>query len=279
MKIINIVWDTDGDEEVLATLPMEVVIDNAIDVDSIADYLSDEYEFCVKSFQIKEGPLDITREAIKRGYKKGCVWLGNSPHEDGVVCFIGDMPNGANHNWFYFGGRTAEGYTDVVKYLKDIPENTIIDEIFEAVQDIGRNLDMDEYDFYKAILTEYGCFNTPYEDIKEVRKEAYRLYQLDWMMRQGYSLNDIFEICREGAVEMAIDGTMDPDMNGAMNQIEDYYEEQGFNGSMYVCFNEFLENEYLTRLYIVGLLSKSYGGTKMIDAYLNDPDVRENGCD
>lgn len=64
MKIncIDIEWDTDGDEEILATLPTEVIVDlNEIEgfededvteenSSDIADYLSDEYGFCIFSF-------------------------------------------------------------------------------------------------------------------------------------------------------------------------------------------------------------------------------------
>lgn len=64
IKVIDIEWDTDGDEEVLAALPTEIVVDFA-DIDwldgtpddvtednssDIADYLSDQYGFCVNSF-------------------------------------------------------------------------------------------------------------------------------------------------------------------------------------------------------------------------------------
>jgi hypothetical protein len=64
IKVIDIEWDTDGDEEVLAALPTEIVVDFA-DIDwldgtpddvteensnDIADYLSDQYGFCVNGF-------------------------------------------------------------------------------------------------------------------------------------------------------------------------------------------------------------------------------------
>lgn len=67
IKVIDIDWDTDGDEEVLAALPTEIVVDFA-DIDwldgipddvteensnDIADYLSDQYGFCVNSFDYK----------------------------------------------------------------------------------------------------------------------------------------------------------------------------------------------------------------------------------
>lgn len=48
MKAVNIQWDTDGDEEALASLPTEVEIPEAIaeDDDAISDWLSDRFGFC-----------------------------------------------------------------------------------------------------------------------------------------------------------------------------------------------------------------------------------------
>lgn len=62
MKILctDIEWDTDGDERVSATLPKEFVVDldliGLTDITEensteVADYLSDQFGFCVSSFQ------------------------------------------------------------------------------------------------------------------------------------------------------------------------------------------------------------------------------------
>ena len=52
--ISDIVWDTDGDNPKDLNLPDEVRIADEMDIedDEIADYLSDEYGFCVESFII-----------------------------------------------------------------------------------------------------------------------------------------------------------------------------------------------------------------------------------
>ena len=95
----------------------------------------------------------ITKSMVGQGYDKGVVKLNISPHNDGIVCRIGDY-------WFYFGGLTAEEYDDVEKYKKDIPRDTIIDEIFEVLNDFDfRHTEefMDEYNYYEAILKESGC--------------------------------------------------------------------------------------------------------------------------
>ena len=51
MKITNIDWDTD--DEPIEDLPTEVTINEEIEPDAIADYLSDQYGFCVKGFCVE----------------------------------------------------------------------------------------------------------------------------------------------------------------------------------------------------------------------------------
>ena len=45
MRAINIKWDTDGDEEILKTLPKEMDIPDDVDEENVADWLSDETGF------------------------------------------------------------------------------------------------------------------------------------------------------------------------------------------------------------------------------------------
>ena len=264
MKIIDIKWCTDEEIDGV-NLPNEVSIDTGIVIEDIADYLSNEYGYLVESFSVATTPLDITKQAIKKGFDKKCIWLDISPDGNEVVCYIGYK--GSNVNWFYFGGLAAS-YVSVEAYQKSIPLNQIINDIYIAITDIGE-VDIDEYDFYRLVLAENGCFSET--DFAEVRKEIYRMYQLDWMIRNGYSLQDILNVCREGAVEMAIDSTLDSDMNIACNQIEEYYNEQGFNGSMYVCFDEFFNAEYRDINFVVNeLILKKYNNESLLYDYLED---------
>ena len=49
LKAINIMWDVDYDDN--GYLPTEIIIPEGItDEDEISDYLSDEYEYCIKGF-------------------------------------------------------------------------------------------------------------------------------------------------------------------------------------------------------------------------------------
>jgi len=48
--VSDIVWDTDGEDAEDLELPTQVEVPLCVDEDDIADYLSDRYEYCVKSF-------------------------------------------------------------------------------------------------------------------------------------------------------------------------------------------------------------------------------------
>ena len=64
MKEVKIKWDTDGDKELLKTLPKEIDISNEFDVkdyeddeeqllDDISDWLTDTYGYCHFGFEVK----------------------------------------------------------------------------------------------------------------------------------------------------------------------------------------------------------------------------------
>lgn len=93
----------------------------------------------------------ITPEMIAQGYSSGLITLMMSPHDDGVVCTIGDC-------WFYFGGHTAEECGSVEEYKKDIPEECIVKDIYDVLQDFWRSGHelRDEYLYYEYFLQEKG---------------------------------------------------------------------------------------------------------------------------
>lgn len=64
MKVVKIKWDTDGDKELLKSLPKEIDITDEFDVndyeddedqllEDISDWLSDTYGYCHFGFEIK----------------------------------------------------------------------------------------------------------------------------------------------------------------------------------------------------------------------------------
>ena len=52
MKVSNIKWETDGEN---VDLPTEVEVDDNLEDDEVADYLSDTYGWLVESFSL---PMD-----------------------------------------------------------------------------------------------------------------------------------------------------------------------------------------------------------------------------
>lgn len=93
----------------------------------------------------------ITKAMIGKGYDNDVIKLDISPHDDGVVCVIGEY-------WFYFGGFTAEEYCDVEAYKMDIHRDVIIDKIYDALDEFRKDEVLaDEYAYYEAFLKEARC--------------------------------------------------------------------------------------------------------------------------
>lgn len=91
------------------------------------------------------------------------------------------------------------------------------------------------------------------DGIMKTRKELYRLYQLDWMMSHGYSVYDIIKECNNELYEFVADGTtLEDDPNPELD-----FENSGFEGSLWVCFDEFLHAEYLDEKYMAELMDHS----------------------
>ena len=106
----------------------------------------------------------ITRKMIFDGYYKGVIRLIESPHNDGVVCQIGD-------NWFYFGGLTAEECKTVEEYKASVDTKTILDEIYSVLNDFknsGEELE-DEYLYYEYYLKEKGIKEM--KNVKELTRD------------------------------------------------------------------------------------------------------------
>lgn len=106
----------------------------------------------------------ITRKMIFDGYYKGLVKLIESPHNDGIVCQIGDT-------WFYFGGLTAEECKTVEEYKANVDTKIILDEIYSTLNDFkdsGEEL-KDEYLYYEYYLKEKGIKEM--KDVKELTRE------------------------------------------------------------------------------------------------------------
>lgn len=98
----------------------------------------------------------ITLAMVEAGYKTPfpLIQLIPSPNADGVVCKIGDY-------WFYFGGEAAEGETPE-SYIANVPEDMIIREIHDVLEDFRRSPEYaDEYAYYEAFLRDHGIAEMP----------------------------------------------------------------------------------------------------------------------
>ena len=92
--------------------------------------------------------VQFTEAMITKGFEQGMINLIMSPNGGGVVCKIG---NGTLSNWFYFGGYIAAICDSVENYKQKIPQDIIVQEIVEVLNDY-HNLDEDEQLFYYYVL-------------------------------------------------------------------------------------------------------------------------------
>lgn len=97
-----------------------------------------------------------------------------------------------------------------------------------------------------------------YDTEMEFKRRCYELYQLDWMKTHGYSLQDAFDMLREGYAEGCASGNIDggTGCDDDFDAMEEYFEEQGFDGEIFVCENEFYDCEYQDVGYMEYLLPK-----------------------
>ena len=91
-----------------------------------------------------------------------------------------------------------------------------------------------------------------------IRKLAYELYKIDWERnhmitaeRKMDAVKNYFEVIDE--LE-------------AGYTFEDYLADYGYDGELYVCYDEFLDNEYMEDDYICGLLDNP----SLINMYYKD---------
>lgn len=80
-----------------------------------------------------------------------------------------------------------------------------------------------------------------------IKELAYTLYKLDWMRRISYDMK------RDFVLNYYIDSKIVPSSSATLQET---LEEFGFDGELYVCYEEFLESEYLDKEYIEILLPR-----------------------
>lgn len=82
-----------------------------------------------------------------------------------------------------------------------------------------------------------------------ISKLCYELYKVDW--KHSHMITKEVEM---DSIKNYYEGLVDEDVEYTYS---DYLEEFGYDGELYVCYEEFLENEYLEEDYICGLLDNA----------------------
>ena len=92
-----------------------------------------------------------------------------------------------------------------------------------------------------------------------ISKLCYELYKADWKRRHVTADIEWDSIKNyQGLIELCDDTDY---------TYEDYVSEFGYNGELYVCYEEFLEEEYYDVFYMTGLLK---GNDNLTEMYLGD---------
>ena len=76
---------------------------------------------------------------------------------------------------------------------------------------------------------------------------CYELYKVDWKHRHMITADKEMD-----SIKDYYDGLVDSETEYSYN---DYLEEFGYDGELYVCYEEFWESEYRDEDYICGLLN------------------------
>lgn len=122
----DIKWDTDGDEEILDSLPKEIRIpDGMVDDDEISDYLSDETGFC------------------HAGFKLGIIFRGKI-----MPCNTNWLDDDTFQMWFGEGiFKDYEGDSYLLKLEKHLKDNEWVVEIIweDDCTTINRICNADDY--------------------------------------------------------------------------------------------------------------------------------------
>ena len=81
-------------------------------------------------------------------------------------------------------------------------------------------------------------------------RKCYEAYKLRWMLSHGNTMMELFDTITDIAVESIEDDPLDAATDEAstkmlmQNAKETFVSDRGFDGSLWVCFNEFLQIEF-----------------------------------
>lgn len=104
-----------------------------------------------------------------------------------------------------------------------------------------------------------------------VSMKIYHLYQLDWMQRHGFSLDDL--VAQLTALQREDLANVDPDDIISVTDLPEVsalwceFDQNGFNGELYESYSGFMTCEYLEQDYIKELCDVSPDGKALYEAY------------
>lgn len=133
----------------------------------------------------------ITKKSILYGMAKRIVNIVPSPIDsEGLVCKIGET-------WFYFGGHTAEEYSDPEKYLHDMDIWEIVEDVYRVLCDYRCDeAYSEEYAYYESILDENGCLDQPF---KENEDKMYMVYESDRCDNDSFRFIAAYDTLKDAA--------------------------------------------------------------------------------
>ena len=99
-----------------------------------------------------------------------------------------------------------------------------------------------------------------------IKEKAYQLYKLDWLNSHGYTMEDIIYRVMSILDENDFDFKNFNMSGNDARYVLDLLEEIGFNGEIYVCYDEFIDNEYQDKDYIKTLLNNE----ELFEEYLEE---------
>lgn len=83
----------------------------------------------------------------------------------------------------------------------------------------------------------------------DITKIAYEKYRLDWMLRHNHTLTELMEFMEVAQLDAP---------TAFASTLFSYWESNcGFDGELWVCYEEFLTDEFLDQHYIIPILTDS----------------------
>lgn len=124
--------------------------------------------------------------------------------------------------------------------------------------------DLKSLEKFGGVIDEMSAFvdafdHSPlYQILNDIRQTAYEKYQHDWMISHGIDEKAVDKTVKEYIADISEDNDLD-------TPFSEWLFDHGFGGSIWVCYDEFLNVEYRDSSYMKRLLS-----TREYPVYLAD---------